>query len=101
MPTDQKQIAKQLKAVQTIMADCLRDTNISKLLPPKNNIMVSGKMLRAQLALFLGIPGGIAEKTILHAAAAVEIIHGASLLHDDVIDGGQLRRLLHIRNFNS
>jgi len=89
---DKNQIAKQLKAVQTIMADCLRDTSISKLLPPKNNIMGSGKMLRAQLVLCLGESNGIAEKTGLHAAAAVEIIHGASLLHDDVIDGGILRR---------
>ena len=74
------------------MENCLHDTKISTLLPPKNNIMGSGKMLRAQLALTLGEFNGIAEKTSLHAAAAVEIIHGASLLHDDVIDGGLLRR---------
>ena len=74
------------------MADSLRNTNISKLLPSRNNIMGSGKMLRAQLALFLGPANGGDEKTTLHAAAAVEIIHGASLLHDDVIDGGLLRR---------
>ncbi len=92
MQTDKKQIEKQLKAVQTIMADSLRNTRISKLLPPKNNIMGSGKMLRAQLVLSIGAPNRIAEKTRLHAAAAVEIIHGASLLHDDVIDGGLLRR---------
>lgn len=74
------------------MADRLRDTNISKLLPPKNNIIGSGKMLRAQLTLFLGTANEGDAKTSLHAAAAVEIIHGASLLHDDVIDGGVLRR---------
>lgn len=92
MQNDKNQIAKQLKAVQSIMADSLRNTNISKLLPQKNNIMGSGKMLRAQLTLVLGDANGIDEKTCLHAAAAVEIIHGASLLHDDVIDGGVLRR---------
>jgi len=92
MQRDRKQIAEQLKAVQAIMDDCLCNTGISALLPPKNNIMGSGKMLRAQLALALAESNGIAEKTTLHAAAAVEIIHGASLLHDDVIDGGLLRR---------
>ena len=92
MQTNKNQIAKQLKAVQTIMADSLRNTNISKLLPPNNNIMGSGKMLRAQLTLTLSLANRIDEKTGLHAAAAVEIIHGASLLHDDVIDGGILRR---------
>ncbi len=74
------------------MENCLNDTKISTLLPPRNNIMGSGKMLRAQLVLTLGDSNGIAEKTSLHAAASVEIIHGASLLHDDVIDGGLLRR---------
>jgi len=74
------------------MEGCLHDTNISALLPPGNNIMGSGKMLRAQLTLTLGTANGIIGKTSLHAAAAVEIIHGASLLHDDVIDAGLLRR---------
>ena len=74
------------------MEDCLRDTYIAKLLPARNNIMGSGKMLRAQLTLFLGATNEIDEKTCIHSAAAVEIIHGASLLHDDVIDGGLLRR---------
>jgi geranylgeranyl pyrophosphate synthase len=92
MDTDLKRIEKQLKAVQTIMTGCLLDTNIAKLLPAGNNIMGSGKMLRAQLTLFLSPANEIDEKTYLHAAAAVEIIHGASLLHDDVIDGGLLRR---------
>ncbi|MDH3345969.1 MAG: polyprenyl synthetase family protein, partial [Kiritimatiellaceae bacterium] len=92
MNTDKNKIATQLKAVQTIMGDSVRETNISKLLPPKNNIMGSGKMLRAQLTLAMGAANGIDEKTYLHAAAAVEIIHGASLLHDDIIDGGILRR---------
>ena len=92
MPSEKNQIKKQLKAVQTIMTDRLRNTNVSKLLPPGNNIMGSGKMLRAQLTLFLGADNGSEEKTSLHEAAAVEIIHGASLLHDDVIDGGILRR---------
>jgi octaprenyl-diphosphate synthase len=92
MPTDHKQIADELKSVQTIMTSCLRDSAIAKLLPPRNNIMGSGKMLRAQLVLFLGRANGIQDKMRHHAAAAVEIIHGASLLHDDVIDGGLLRR---------
>ena len=92
MPSEKNQIKKQLKAVQTIMTDRLRNTNVSKLLPPGNNIMGSGKMLRAQLTLFLGADNDGDENTNLHAAAAVEIIHGASLLHDDVIDGGILRR---------
>ena len=89
---DKNQIKRQLKAVQTTMVDSLRDTNIYKLLPANRNILGSGKMLRSQLALTVGVANRIDEKTLIHSAAAVEIIHGASLLHDDVIDGGLLRR---------
>lgn len=92
MPTDKKLIDKQLKLVKQAMADCLNDTNISKLLPGNKNLMGSGKMLRSRLTLALGNANGIEEKVMVHAAAAVDIIHGASLLHDDVIDGGILRR---------
>lgn len=74
------------------MVNCLRDTQISKFLPAQNNIIGSGKMLRARLVLTVGAANGVAERSAAHAAAAVEIIHGASLLHDDVIDGGLLRR---------
>lgn len=74
------------------MVNSLRDTNIYKLLPANKNILGSGKMLRSQLALTVGTANRIEEKTLIHSSAAVEIIHGASLLHDDVIDGGLLRR---------
>ncbi len=74
------------------MAGCLEGTNIAKLLPGNKNIMGNGKMLRSRLVLTLGQRNGIDEKVLIHAAAAVDIIHGASLLHDDVIDGGILRR---------
>ena len=92
MPSKKKQIEEQLNDVQSVVETCLRSTDISRFFPKKNNIMGSGKMLRARLTLRLGSANGIDEKTCTHAAASVEIIHGASLLHDDVIDGGILRR---------
>lgn len=92
MSTDEKQIEKQLKQVKQAMVQCLKDTNIAKLLPANKNLLGSGKMLRSRLTLFLANANGVDEQTAVHAGAAVDMIHGASLLHDDVIDGGILRR---------
>ena len=51
-----------------------------------------GKMIRPGLVLLSGrLCGAITEKHI-RAAAIYEMIHNATLLHDDVIDDGQSRR---------
>lgn len=51
-----------------------------------------GKMFRPGLLLVCGkAAGGITDEHI-RAAAVVEMIHNATLLHDDVIDEGQRRR---------
>ncbi|KJV69323.1 polyprenyl synthetase family protein [Candidatus Neoehrlichia lotoris str. RAC413] len=39
------------------------------------------------------------ERTKIYTAAAIEFIHNATLLHDDVIDSSELRRGVHTSNF--
>jgi len=53
-----------------------------------------GKMLRTRWAARLAESGElpVAPGTIVHVCAATEMAHTASLCHDDVIDGGFLRR---------
>jgi octaprenyl-diphosphate synthase len=53
-----------------------------------------GKMLRPGLVLLAGEAVGKITDEHIRVAAIVEIIHNATLLHDDVIDEGQKRRAL-------
>lgn len=52
----------------------------------------SGKMLRPGLVLLAGGCCGKITDEHIRVAAIVEMIHNATLLHDDVIDEGQKRR---------
>ena len=56
--------------------------------------VMPGKMLRTRLAARLAncdIPQADPD-TLVRVCAATELVHTASLLHDDVIDNGQIRR---------
>jgi octaprenyl-diphosphate synthase len=52
----------------------------------------SGKMIRPALVLLAGRCVGPVTEAHLRVAAMVEMIHDATLLHDDVIDDGSQRR---------
>ncbi len=55
-------------------------------------IAAGGKRLRPLLVfLAAGVPPPEADG-LLRAAVAVELVHGATLVHDDVLDGAALRR---------
>ena len=51
-----------------------------------------GKMLRAKMALRAAKILKIDTAAALHWAVAIEVLHNASLIHDDICDGDQLRR---------
>ena len=51
-----------------------------------------GKSFRAQLALSSGFSLGISTTDNLHWAAACELLHNASLIHDDISDASTHRR---------
>ena len=57
-------------------------------------ITAGGKRLRPALVLLSGALGPSSnERALIDAATAVELIHTATLIHDDIIDQSQLRRL--------
>jgi geranylgeranyl pyrophosphate synthase len=57
-----------------------------------DTIAAGGKRLRPLLVcLAAGVPPPETDG-LIHAAVAVELVHGATLVHDDVLDGSALRR---------
>ncbi len=81
-----------LRDVRALIANALDRTVLSRLTGDTAELVASGKMLRSRLIFHVGPAARVPRDTLLHSAAAVEMVHGASLLHDDVIDGGYLRR---------
>lgn len=59
-------------------------------------VAAGGKRLRPLLVVLAaeaaGGPGDGDEQRLLRAAVAVELVHSATLVHDDLIDGAKLRR---------
>lgn len=58
----------------------------------KHTIAAGGKRLRAALVLLAARQGRYSLERALHPAAAVELLHGASLIHDDLVDHTVQRR---------
>jgi len=52
----------------------------------------SGKRLRPALTLLVGRQSGANTEALNHMAAGVELLHTASLVHDDVVDESDTRR---------
>lgn len=51
-----------------------------------------GKRLRPALVMISGLPFSYRRDSLVPVAAAVELIHMATLIHDDVVDRASLRR---------
>ena len=66
--------------------------------PASATIMAGGKRLRPLLVMVAAASAGgppataEGEQRLVRAAVAVELVHSATLVHDDLIDGAQLRR---------
>ena len=57
-----------------------------------HHFVAPGKMLRAKMALRAADFLKVDRTAALHWAVAIEVLHNASLIHDDICDGDRLRR---------
>lgn len=74
--------------IVTLIETVLPESLHAQLLP----LFSSGKMLRARLAIRISRALSCDKAMRLHTAMAVEMVHTASLLHDDIIDAAEHRR---------
>ncbi len=90
-------LGKRLDRVETLLAETLSDPGYPLAEATKRLVLSGGKMLRPAFVIIgSGFgpkgKGPSREDRIHHIAAAVELIHTASLVHDDIIDDAAIRR---------
>ncbi len=94
---------EQLDKIQSLLSDELREMNdiISTTLNTSNDLMnrvvtsylqKKGKQIRPILVILSAKMFGKMNEDVLHAGAALEMLHNASLIHDDIVDETELRR---------
>lgn len=88
----QKTIAPEIKQLNECMADTLATPNELMNEIVANYLKTKGKQIRPILVILSArLFGGVTPHTI-SAAASIEMLHNASLIHDDVVDDTDVRR---------
>jgi len=85
-------VADDLRAVDQVIRRCLSSDVVLVNQIAEYIINSGGKRLRPLLVVVSSRACGYAEHRHAEAAAIVELIHTATLLHDDVVDRSELRR---------
>lgn len=85
-------IAKEFEEFKSLFDSSLRSSH-----PLLSEVLAyikqrSGKMMRPLLALLMAKLSGPVNESTLHAALSLELLHTASLVHDDVVDESDKRR---------
>lgn len=97
------EIKEQLYLVRELMIKELTPTHPDVQKVITEYIQASGKFIRAGICLLFAYYTGNLDDKILYRAASIEVLHLATLIHDDVIDEADTRRNLeaiHKRHSN-
>ena len=88
----QHSIAPDLARLNDIIARSLHSDSALMNSIVERYLEVKGKQLRPMMVLLSARLFGGVNEAVLHAGAAVEMLHNASLIHDDVLDDSRVRR---------
>ncbi len=87
-----KQVEAEIVKMETLLAEEFagQSEEFDALVLPL--MQAGGKRIRARLFLLISLLGNSRETDRIRVAAAIEILHLATLVHDDVLDQSALRR---------
>jgi geranylgeranyl pyrophosphate synthase len=85
-------IQTKIEAVEKMMATQADDYNGDLKAALTLLLSSGGKRIRPRIILLLGNILNCNEETLITLASAIELLHTATLVHDDLIDGALLRR---------
>lgn len=87
-----KPIERELADFETLFDVTLRHRNPILETALRHILSRKGKMMRPVLTLLSAKKCGEINEAVLHAAVSLEMLHTASLVHDDVVDESGIRR---------
>jgi len=87
-----KRLEKELREMNAIIHQSLYTPNELMNQVVTNYLTVKGKQIRPIMVILSAGLFGNVNQHVLHAGAALEMLHNASLIHDDVVDATTLRR---------
>lgn len=86
-------VATELERVERRILELIRSRERVLEMISTELILAGGKRVRPALALLIfRAAGGVDPSDTIEVGAALELIHSATLLHDDILDSGQTRR---------
>lgn len=85
-------IERELKEYRAIFEQTLKHENPLLRVALEHLLNRQGKMMRPMLVLLSAKFVGEVNESVLHAAVSLEMLHTASLVHDDVVDESDRRR---------
>ena len=88
----QKRLSRELGEMNEIIRSSLSTSNELMNTVVTNYLKVKGKQIRPIMVILSAAMLGKVNDDVLHAGAALEMLHNASLIHDDVVDETSLRR---------
>ena len=91
-------IENEMTAMETLMRQILANTDpfVDEIV--QYSLQIGGKRLRPAIVFLSGKIVGTVTEQHIQAAASLEFVHTATLIHDDILDGASIRR--HLATFN-